>query len=62
MRDTIEFTMHRKIKGSRTLFYPTINGKRLTGTNFARKYNARNLVMAALKHYGSKKLHTMFYK
>jgi hypothetical protein len=62
MKQSISYTIGRKVKGSRTFFYPLINGKRLTRTNFARKYDARNLVKAALKDYGAEKLHEIFYK
>lgn len=57
--ETVKFKMNRKVKGSRTLFFPTINGKRLNNTNYARKYDAENLVKAFLKHYGAEKLNEM---
>lgn len=58
----MEYTIVRtpSKSGKRTLFYPTINGKRLTRTNFARKYDARNLVKAAVAKYGVDKLQEMF--
>lgn len=56
MRDSIKYKMNRKRKGSRVFFWPTIDGMRLNGTNYARKYDAENLVMAYLRHYGSEKL------
>ena len=34
--------------GNRTLFFPTINGKRITNTNFLRKWEAVNLAKHVL--------------
>lgn len=56
MTSPITYTMNRKRKGSRTLFFPTIDGMRLNGTNYARKYDAENLVTAYHKHYGTERL------
>ena len=33
--------------GKRTVYFPTINGKRLTSTNYARKWEAERLLKAA---------------
>ncbi len=42
------YTISRKLNrtGKRVMFYPTINGQRITNTNFARKYDAKNLAVA----------------
>lgn len=45
--------------GKRTMFYPTVNGKRLTGTNFARKYDARSTLHNAINKYGEAKLYEL---
>ena len=45
--------------GKRAMFYPTINGKRITKTNYARKYDAKALVRAAIEKYGVEKLQEM---
>lgn len=55
----MKYQMNRVHKGSRTLFYPTINGKRLNRINYARKYDAKNLVKAAVEKYGAEKLQEM---
>lgn len=54
----MEYTIVRKLNktGKRIVFYPTVNGKRLTNTNYARKYDARNLVQRAIDKYGVEKL------
>jgi len=42
--------IERKAKGKRTLFFGTINGKRIGSTNWARKYDAEaqiRLVMSS---------------
>lgn len=54
-----DYRIERKVRGSRTLFYPTVNGKRINGTLFARKYDARNLLHSAVKVYGEDKLAEM---
>ena len=36
------YKIARKIKGTRTLFYVTLNDQRISRTNFARKYDAVN--------------------
>jgi len=48
----MEYQINRKVKGSRTFFFPTVNGKRLSNTNFARKYDAVNLVNQIVAKYG----------
>jgi len=57
----MEYTIHRipSKSGKRVLFYATINGKRLTKTNWARKYDARNVVKRAIEIYGEEKLMEM---
>ena len=52
MTNTIKYTMNRKRKGSRTLFFVTIDGIRLNKTNYARKYDAENYLTALIRHYG----------
>lgn len=41
---SIEYTIERKKKGSRTFFIPKVNGIRLNSTNWARLYDARSLI------------------
>lgn len=60
MTNSIAFSYNRKVKGSRTLFFPTINGKRISNINYARKYDAKNLVTACLEKYGREKLIEIF--
>lgn len=55
------YQMNRKTKGTRVFFYPTINGKRLNRTNYARKYDAEALVRKYIAHYGVEKLTEMCY-
>jgi len=54
----MEYTIVRKLNktGKRFVYYPTINGKRLTSTNWARKYDARAVVKRAIDKYGVDKL------
>ena len=55
-----EINRTKSKSGKRVMFYPTINGKRLSKTNFARKYDAKNLVKSAVAKYGAEKLEGMF--
>lgn len=58
----MEYYIHRTLNktGKQVMFYPTVNGKRLNGTNYARKYDARNLVKLYVNHYGAEKVQEMF--
>lgn len=58
----MEYTITRKLNktGKRFVYFPTINGKRLTRTNYARKYDARAVVRRAITLYGVDKLNDMF--
>lgn len=51
-----DYRIERKIKGTRVFFFPTVNGKRLTRTNFARKYDARATLRSAVSKYGETRL------
>ena len=53
---TLEYTINRKVKGSKTFYFPTLNNKRFNSTNFARKYDAKNLVKELIKIHGIKKI------
>ena len=53
---TLEYTINRKVKGSKTFYFPTLNNKRFNSTNFARKYDAKNLVKELIKIYGIEKI------
>lgn len=53
------YTMNTKQKGTRTLYFATINGKRLSKTLWARRYDAVNEVKRAVAHYGIEKLQKM---
>jgi hypothetical protein len=46
------YEIHKKLNktGRRVMFYPTIDGKRLTSTLFARKWEAINLAKAYIKY------------
>lgn len=57
---TFEYKIERKVKGSRTFFYPTKNGKRFNKINYARKYDAEALVSKALEVYGAETLEEIF--
>ena len=39
--DKFTFQIQRKVKGSRTFFFGTINNMRISKINFARKYDAQ---------------------
>lgn len=39
--DIFDFQIQRKVKGTRTFFFGTINNKRISKINFARKYDAK---------------------
>lgn len=56
-----EYRIERKLNrtGKRIMFYPTVNGRRLTRTNFARKYDARNTLKNAVARYGEQKLYEL---
>jgi hypothetical protein len=55
-----EYIIERKVKGTRTFYFPTKNGKRFTKTNFARKYDAKGLVKNLINQYGVEKLNEYF--
>lgn len=57
---TFTYEIKKKVKGSRTFFYPEKNGKRFSKTLFARKYDARGAVKNWVNHYGVDKLNEMF--
>lgn len=57
---TFEYTIVRLKKGTRTFYYPTVNGKRFNRTNFAREYDAKGLVRDCVKKYGVEKLNSFF--
>lgn len=59
MTTTTTFTINRKVKGTRTLFFATFNGKRFNNTNFCRKWEAVGLAKAYIKHYGVEKLNEL---
>ena len=42
--------------GRRTVYFPTVNGKRLTSTNFARKWEAERLLKEVVAKYGAERL------
>lgn len=48
--------------GKRTMYVPFINGKRLSSTKFARKYDAKNLIKLFVRQYGEDKLDAMTSK
>lgn len=52
------YEIHRKLNktGKRVVYYPTVNGKRITSTNFARKYDAKATLKNAIKVLGEEKL------
>jgi hypothetical protein len=58
---TNTYKIERKLNktGKRIVFYPTINGKRVTATNFARKYDARATLNNAISKYGEQKLYEL---
>lgn len=53
---TLNYKMNRKTKGTRTFFFPTVNGKRLSGTNYARKYDAKGFVRNLINKVGIEKI------
>lgn len=54
MNYEINRTLNRT--GKRTMFYPTINGKRINKTNYARKYDAQNLLKKVVRENSQEKL------
>jgi hypothetical protein len=52
----MEYRIERKVKGSRTFYFPTVKGVRLSGINFARKYDAVNLVNHLVSKIGAEKI------
>jgi len=57
---TFQYTIESVKKGTRTFYFPTVNGKRFSRTNFARKYDAKGLVNECVKKYGVEKLNSYF--
>lgn len=47
----IEYKVERKIKGTRVLFYATVNDRRINNINYARKYDARGLIRSFKEKY-----------
>lgn len=54
--NTYEIHRTKSRSGRRFMYYPTVNGKRLSKTNFARKYDARGLLRRAVALYGEERL------
>tara|TARA_R100001244_G_scaffold124603_1_gene94462 strand:+ start:156 stop:311 length:156 start_codon:yes stop_codon:yes gene_type:complete len=48
---TYQITRTLSKSGKRTMFFPTINGKRITRTNFLRKWEAERLGKLAVDHF-----------
>jgi len=42
--------------GKRTVYFATVNGKRLSTTNFARKWEAKRLLTDMVAKYGQERL------
>ena len=57
---SFEYTIERKVKGTRTFFYPVKNGKRFNNINYARLYDAKELVKQMVKIHGAEKLNQIF--
>lgn len=45
--------------GKRTMYFATVNGKRLSRTNYARKWEAERLLTDVIAHYGKERLMEM---
>lgn len=56
-----DYRIVRKLNktGKRVVFYPTVNGVRLTNTNFARKYDAKGTLRNAIDKLGEQKLNEL---
>lgn len=54
--------INRKVKGSHTYFFPTINGKRISKVNWARKYDAQNLIKTFKAKYSTEEIIKMLSK
>ena len=50
------FEIVKNISGKKVRFHATVNGKRLTGVNYARKWEAERLLASAIEKYGRQKL------
>lgn len=48
--------------GKRIMFYPTVNGMRITRTNYARKYDAEAVLRAFIAHHGEEKAYELTTK
>jgi hypothetical protein len=59
----MEFTIENKLSksGKRKMFFPTINGKRLTKTNFSKKWEAETEAKNFIAHYGETKINNFFF-
>jgi hypothetical protein len=42
--------------GKRTVYFATVNGKRLTSTNFSRKWEAKRVLKDLVAKYGQERL------
>lgn len=51
MSTAIEYKIERKIKPSRVMFFATVNGRRINNINYARKYDAKNLIKSFSAKY-----------
>lgn len=58
----MKYKIERKLNrtGKHFVYYPTINGRRLSKTNWLRKYDAEALVTKAIEVYGKEKLQETF--
>ena len=59
MKALLEIQRVKSKSGKRTMFVPLINGKRISSTKFARKYDAKALLDSFVKVYGHDKLNEM---
>jgi hypothetical protein len=59
---TIQFEINRLTKGSHTYFFPTVNGKRISKVNWARKYDAQNLIKSFRQKFTTDQINEMLTK
>jgi hypothetical protein len=59
----MDFQINNKLSksGKRKMFFPTINGKRLTTTNFGKKWEAIQEAKSFVAHYGNEKINKYYF-
>lgn len=56
MTNLYEINRKANRTGKRAVFFPTVNGKRISGTNFSGKWEAKKLLRDTIAKFGDTKL------